>query len=71
MQQKLRYDYQKNFWKTELQHLLARYVQLWAKKYTTRCYPQGSWNTVAIGNQYILTGDYNFNFLDSIHFLNP
>ena len=26
---------------------------------------------VAIGDQYILTGDYDFNFLDSIHFLNP
>ena len=26
---------------------------------------------VAIGDQYILTGDYDFKFLDSIHFLNP
>ena len=26
---------------------------------------------VATGDQYILTGDYDFNFLDSIHFLNP
>ena len=26
---------------------------------------------VDIGDQYILTGDYDFNFLDSIHFLNP
>ena len=30
---------------------------------------QGSWNTVAIGNQFFLTGDSDFNFLDSIHFL--
>ena len=26
---------------------------------------------VAIGDQYILTGDYDFNFLDSVYFLNP
>ena len=32
---------------------------------------QGSWITVAIGEQYVLTGYYDFNFLDSIHFLNP
>ena len=25
----------------------------------------------AIGDQYFLTGDYDFNFFDSIHFLNP
>ena len=34
---------------------------------------QGSWKygrLVADGNQYILTGDYDFKFLDSVHFLN-
>ena len=44
---------------------------------TTCSHKQGSWNIVkyngmvTIGDQYILTGEYHFNFLDSICFLNP